>query len=63
MLLAWKASFFPAKYSSVSLFVLKSNSRLLQKNWKIEKKSVKSERKVITCSWSIKMCITKLWAS
>lgn len=63
MLLAWKASFFPAKYSSVSLFVLKSNSRLLQKDWEVKEKSVKFKGKVITCSWSIKMCITKLWAS
>lgn len=63
MLLVGKAPFFSTKYSSRSLFVLKSNTRLLQKDRTIKEKSVNSQRKVITCGRSIEMCRTKLLAS
>lgn len=60
MLLARKASFFSTKYSSRSFSVLKSNSRLLQKNLTIEKKSVNSQIKRVARCRSIEMCLTKL---
>lgn len=60
MLLVIKTPLFPTKHSSISVSVLKSDSGLLQKDRTIKKKPINTERKVITCSLSFKMCITKL---
>lgn len=62
MLLVIKTPFFPTKYSSISVSVLESDSRLLQKDLIIEKKPINSERKVIACSIGFEMCIAKLFA-
>lgn len=63
MLLAWEEALFPAKYSSRCLFIWKSNSGLLPKDWRNEKKSVNFKRKRRTRYRGAKMCLAKLRAS